>query len=149
MVENNRCANCGHRVTNEMIQEHKGFRLNPNYYVCLKCYEIYFERARDYVYKNPNASRQIISKFTNLPLKLIDLFCEEGGLIEVANNKRLTDEMNKQQIQEEKDERTLKLQRLNELKNSLTQKPESSMQRVIKQKESDKMFFLNSDRRRR
>ena len=149
MIKNNRCDNCGHSVTDEMIAKNEGYKINDRFYLCGKCYALKYESALDYVKTHPNQERKIIAKCTYMPLSLIDMFCDNNNLIEEAKKKNLQEEQHKQDIMEEKDEKTKKLEMLRDLQQALNKKPESSMQRVIKAQENSKMRFLNQDHRRR
>ena len=77
------------------------------------------------------------------------MFCDNNNLIEEARIRNLQEEENKKEIIEEKDERTKKLEMLRDLQQALNKKPESSMQRVMKAHENERMRFIGKDHHKR
>lgn len=149
MILNTKCNNCGHQVSQKMIDEKKGYKINDKFFVCDKCYRLYLDRAKEYLYKYPNSDIKIVAKMTGLPASLIIKFCDEEDLIRSVNNELLANELKKQEFMEEKEEFENKAKTIQALRDSLNESREASMQKVINERASSKMRFLNTDHGRR
>ena len=104
-----KCHNCSKKVTQDDIDNKKGYLIHDVFTICDKCYFIYLNRVREYLYKAPGATMEEIAKGSKLPLSLISLFYNEGALDAIKN------EINNKEIEiqtnEEKEaERLRKLQ---------------------------------------
>ena len=144
-----RCNNCGHYVNQVQLDNKEAFKINDKFYVCQKCYFLYLQRAKEYLYQHPNAEEQIVSKMTGLPLVLIRKFIEEDDLIETVNKELLASQTEKEETKDALDEMNDKMRTIKALQDSLNQGKQSSMQRIQSIREPSKMRFLNSDHRRR
>ena len=87
------CKNCNAMIKYERIP------------LCSKCEKEFYLKVREFIYKNGSASPQEIHKETQVPLKVIDYFIENGSLYD--ENIKLDEEM----------ELSEKINTINELRN--------------------------------
>jgi hypothetical protein len=109
MYKFGKCPNCGKKVTQEDIENKKGFLIKEDQAICEKCYFIYFTRVKEYLYNHPQANMDELVKGTKLPLSLIQIYYAEGAIEQVIQE---INNMNQEAIEDNnrEKERLRKLQ---------------------------------------
>lgn len=142
-----KCFNCRRLVTQTNIDNKTGYILNADNAVCDKCYFMFFNRVRDYLYEHPGSDMEHIHKGTGVSNSLITLFLAEGAL-ETAVQELTVQKL--AQAQKEKEEKELRQRQISQL--SELRKTMNSVNKVTNSKPANngpRMRYVDKDDKRR
>lgn len=136
-----KCINCGRTITNTNLEDKTGYKLSEDSAVCDKCYFIYFNKVRDFLYEHPGADIKTIHQKTGVRIRLIELFYEEGALEEAVNllvQQEQQRNIESEQIKKETIDRYHKIQNIREMSRLMNTRPNT-------ESDGPKMRFLDKD----
>ncbi len=114
-----KCMNCQRLITQTNLDNKTGYKLGPEKAVCDKCYFMFFNRVRDYLYEHPGSDMDKIHKNTGVSHSLITLFLSEGALESAVQELTVQRLAQAEQEKQEEQERRQKISQINELRNAM------------------------------
>ena len=114
-----KCFNCQRLLTQSNLDNKTGYKLGPEKGVCDKCYFMFFNRVRDYLYEHPGSDMETIHKKTGVANSLITLFLSEGALESAVQELTVQKLAEAQKAKEEQELRQQKLSQLSELRKTM------------------------------
>lgn len=123
-----KCFNCHKLITQTELDNKTGYQLGEEKAVCDKCYLIFFDKVKEYLYENPGSDMEKIHKNTGVSNSLITLFLNEGALVSAVQELTVQRIAQAEQEKQEEQQRQRKLSQINELRNAMnnTHKVEDS-----------------------
>ena len=123
-----KCFNCHKLITQTDLDNKIGYKFGEEKAVCDKCYLLFFDKVRDYLYDNPGSDMDKIHNNNGVSNSLITLFLNEGALETAVQELTVQRIAQAEQEKQEEQQRLQKLTQINELRNLMndTHKVEDS-----------------------